>query len=438
MTSPVQPARALLQDIFAAAVGAADPLRVLPPLFPDPPAGRLIVLAAGKAAGASVVAAERHYLDTLHLAPERITGHGATRPGHRQPTQLIPVVEAGHPVPDAASFAAAEQALALAGAAGDDDLVLVLLSGGGSVNWSAPCRTLDFDATQHMTEELLRSGATVSEINAVRKHLSRIKGGRLAVAARPATIITLAISDVQRDDPSVIASGPTVSDRTTLREARTIVARYGIDAPPAIAAALNDPANETPKPGHPAFAKARYHIAARPTDALAAAAARAQEAGYEVISLGLIEGEARTVAADHATRIRALQGAGRRAVLLSGGELTVTVTGDGRGGPNQEYVLALALALKDTSGFVALAADTDGADGGNGAADDPAGAFADAGTLARGVACGLDPASFLARNNARGFLAQTGDLFVTGPTFTNVNDIRAVVIDSHRNASLHP
>jgi hydroxypyruvate reductase len=433
-----RPPRALLEDIFAAAVGAADPLRVLPPLFPDPPKGRLVVLAAGKAAAAAALAAEKHYLDTLGLAPDRLVGLAATRPGHVRPTRVIPVVEAGRQIPDDTSFAAAERALALAMAATEDDLVLVLLSGGGSVNWSAPCAPFGLEVTQSLTEALLRSGAAVHEINAVRKHLSLIKGGRLAAAARPAPTVTLAISDVGRDDPSVIASGPTVPDRTTLGDARAILARYGIEPPPVIAAALNDVANETPKPGRPAFANARYRIAARPADAVAAAAACVENAGYEVISLGLVDGEARIVGADHAAQVRALAAAGRRAVLLSGGELTVTVTGDGRGGPNQEYALALALALEGVGGYVALAADTDGVDGGAGAAGDPAGAFADPDTLARGRALGLDPASFLARNDAGGFLGRTGDLFVTGPTLTNVNDIRAVVIDSHRNASLHP
>jgi len=435
---PYTTQRALLQRLFDAAVGAADPLKVLPLHFPAPPRGRLIVLAAGKAAGAAALAAERHYLSSFGLEPERLTGLAVTRHGHGRPTRRIAVVEAGHPFPDAAGLAATEETLRLAQSAEADDLVLVLLSGGGSANWVAPSPPVTLDEKQAVTRALLRSGASIGEINAVRKHLSRIKGGRLAVAVRPAPLVTLAISDVPRDDPSVIASGPTVPDRTTLGDARGILERYGIEPPPAVAAALRDFDSETPKPGHPAFSTASYRIVARPADALAAAAAEARAAGFEVVSLGLVDGEARAVAADHAAQVRALQAAGARAVLLSGGELTVTVSGNGQGGPNQEYVLALAAALEGVDGFCALAADTDGADGGSGAPDDPAGAFCDATTLQRGAALGLDPASFLARNDARQFFGRIGDLLVTGPTFTNVNDIRAVVIDSLPTGSLHP
>jgi hydroxypyruvate reductase len=429
--------RALLRRLFDAAVAAADPARVLPPAFPPPPRGRLIVLAAGKAAGAAAAAAERHYLDNLALPPDRLAGLAVTRRGHGVATRHIRVVEAGHPVPDAAGLAATEETLQLAAAAGPDDLVLVLLSGGGSANWVAPAPGVTLAEQQAMTRALLRSGAAIGEVNAVRKHLSRIKGGRLAAVAAPAPILTLAISDTPGDDPAVIASGPTVPDPTTLADARTILARFGIAPPPAVAAALADPANESPKPGDAVFGNARYEIIARPADALAAAAATARAAGYEVVSLGLIDGEAREVARAHAAEVRALGDAGRRAVLLSGGELTVTVRGEGRGGPNQEYALALAMALRGVAGFAALAADTDGADGGSGAADDPAGAFCDAGTLARATARGLDPAPFLEANDARGFFGPLDDLLVTGPTLTNVNDIRAVLIDLPNDRSLH-
>ncbi|HVV93130.1 MAG TPA: DUF4147 domain-containing protein [Hyphomicrobiales bacterium] len=430
--------RAFLRSLFDAAVAAADPARLLPPLFPPPPQGRLIVLAAGKAAGSAAAAAERHYLDALRLDPARLAGIAVTRRGHGVPTRLLRVVEAGHPVPDAAGLAATEETLALAAGAGPDDLVLVLLSGGGSANWVAPAAGVTLAEKQATTRALLRSGAAIGDINAVRKHLSRIKGGRLAALARPAPILTLAISDVPGDDPAVIASGPTVPDPTTLADARAVLARFGIDPARAVAAALAEPANETPKPGDAAFAAARYHIIARPADALDAAAGAARAAGYEVVSLGLIDGEAREVARDHAAQARALAAAGRRAVLLSGGELTVTVRGNGRGGPNQEYILALAAALRSTPRFAAMAADTDGADGGSGEADDPAGAFCDDGTLARAAARGLDPAPFLDANDARGFFGPLGDLLVTGPTLTNVNDIRAVVIDLPNDRSLHP
>ena len=281
-----------------------------------------------------------------------------------------------------------------------------------------------------MTRALLRSGANIGEINTLRKHLSRIKGGRLAVAAQPARVVTLAISDVPGDDPAVIGSGPTVPDPSTLPDARAIVARYRLELPDAVTRALADPANETPKPDHPIFAATEYRLIARPADAFRAAERAARAAGYEPVMLGdRIEGEARAVAAEHAGLALALSSEGRRAVILSGGELTVTIRGRGRGGPNQEYALALAVALKGAPGIAALAGDTDGTDGGAGSADDPAGAAIDAGTLERARALGLDPAAFLADNDSTGFFARLGDLVRTGPTCTNVNDFRAIVVD---------
>ena len=340
------------------------------------------------------------------------------------------MIEAGHPVPDAAGLAAAERVLKLADTATADDLVLVLMSGGASANWIAPVDGLSFADKQAVTRALLRSGANIGEMNTVRKHLSRIKGGRLALRAHPARVVTLAISDVPGDDPAVIGSGPTVPDPSTLADARAVLTRYKLDVPPAVERALDDPANESPKPGHPAFASADYKLVAKPADAFRAVEAAVRAAGYECIMLGdRIEGEARTVAAEHASRAIALQREGRRAVMLSGGELTVTIRGKGRGGPNQEYALALALALKETAGIAALAADTDGTDGGGGAATDPAGAVVDAGTIPRAKALGLDPAKFLAENDSTGFFEQMGDLVMTGPTCTNVNDFRAIVVD---------
>jgi len=265
----------------------------------------------------------------------------------------------------------------------------------------------------------------------VRKHLSRIKGGRLAACARRARLVTLAISDVPGDDPAVIGSGPTVPDPTTLADARTILARYRLDLPETVMRALADPANETPKPGDPLFAATEFRLIARPADALEAAERAARAAGYECMMLGdRIEGEAREVAVAHAGIALDLKTQRRRAVLLSGGELTVTVRGDGRGGPNQEYALALALALAGQDGVSALAGDTDGTDGGAGRPDDPAGAFADGTTLARARALGLDPAAFLANNDSTALFAELGDLVMPGPTFTNVNDFRAIVIDT--------
>jgi glycerate 2-kinase len=421
--------RALLEGLFRAAVEAAHPAGVLPPNLPaPPPRGRLIVLAAGKAAGSMAEIAEHHYLP--QLPPGRLAGLAVTRHGYRRSTQHLPVIEAGHPLPDAAGLSATRRALALADAADADDLVLVLLSGGASANWIAPAAGLTLEEKQAVTRALLRSGAAIGEINAVRKHLSRIKGGRLAARAHPAGLVTLAISDVPGDDPAVIGSGPTVPDPTTLGDARAIVARYRLDLPAAAAHALNDPGNETPKPGEKVFAGSGYRIVARPADALRAAETRASAAGYECIMLGdRVQGEARETAAAHAKLARELAAQGRRAAILSGGELTVTLRGSGRGGPNQEYALALAVQLYGAPGIAALAADTDGTDGGGGSPDDPAGAFVDPTTPARARAAGLDPAAFLADNDSTGFFNGIGDLFRPGPTFTNVTDFRAIIVD---------
>jgi hydroxypyruvate reductase len=340
------------------------------------------------------------------------------------------VVEAGHPVPDEAGLKAADDSLRLAAEAEAGDLLLVLLSGGGSANWIAPADGVSFAQKQQVTRALLRSGAPIGEINTVRKHLSRIKGGRLARAGQRAGIVTLAISDVPRDDPSAIASGPTVPDPTTLADARAIAAKYDLSIDDAVRRALDDPANESCKPGDAAFAHARFEIIARPRQSLDAAIAIAAKAGYEIIDLGAdLEGEARDVAAEHARRALAARAQGKRVAILSGGELTVTVRGQGRGGPNQEYALALASLLKETPDISALAADTDGADGGAGSATDPAGAIIDQATFIKMKSLGLDPAAYLANNDASAFFAATGDLLLTGPTLTNVNDIRVILLD---------
>ena len=422
-------ASVLLESLFRAAVEAAHPAAVLPPNLPEPPPrGRLIILAAGKAAGSMTEIAERHYL--ARLPRGRLAGLAVTRHGYGRPTRDIPVIEAGHPLPDAAGISATKRALALADAADADDLVLVLLSGGASANWIAPAAGLALEEKQAVTRALLRSGAAIGEMNAVRKHLSRIKGGRLAARAHPAKLVTLAISDVPGDDPAVIGSGPTVPDPTTLGEARAIVARYRLDLPDAVTRALDDPGNETPKPGDKVFAGSSYLIVARPADALRAAETRASAAGYECIVLGdRLQGEAREVAAEHARLAIELSTQGRRAAILSGGELTVTLRGGGRGGPNQEYALALAVHLAGAPGITALAADSDGTDGGGGGPDDPAGAFVDPTTNARARAAGLDPAAFLADNDSTGFFNGVGDLFKPGPTFTNVTDFRAIIVD---------
>jgi glycerate 2-kinase len=422
--------RPLLRAMFDAAVAAAHPDVVLAAHLRPVPKGRVICLAAGKGAAAMAAAAERHYLDALELDPALLSGIATTRHGHGVPTRRIRVVEAGHPVPDEAGLKAADDTLRLAAEATADDLLLVLISGGGSANWIAPVDGVTFAQKQQVNRALLRSGAPIGEMNIVRKHLSRIKGGRLARAGQRAEIVTLAISDVPHDDPSAIASGPTVPDPTTLADARALVAKYNLAVDDAVRRALDDPKNESCKPGDPAFARATFELIARPKASLDAAVKLAKNAGYAIIELGAdLEGEARDVAADHARLALMARSEGQRLAILSGGELTVTVRGNGRGGPNQEYALALAALLRDVPGISALAADTDGADGGAGSATDPAGAMIDQTTFAKMQSLGLDPKAYLENNDATGFFAQTGDLLLTGPTLTNVNDVRVILVE---------
>ncbi len=422
--------REFLVGLYRTAVAAAHPATCLPPLLPAPPSGRVILLAAGKAAGSMAETAEEIFFGRFRLERARLVGVAVARHGYGRPTRVVEMIEAGHPIPDAAGLQAAERALALADSGGPNDLVLVLMSGGASANWIAPVPGISFEDKQSVTRALLRSGAAINEINCVRKHLSRIKGGRLARHAYPAELLTIAISDVPGDDPAVIGSGPTVPDPSTLEEARAIVAKYELVLAPSIARALADPANETPKPGDAIFAGSRFMLAARPADSLRAAEAAVRAAGFECAMLGdRVEGEARAVAKEHAALARSLRAQGKRAVILSGGELTVTIRGQGRGGPNQEYALALAIALAGMPAVAALAGDTDGTDGGAGLPTDPAGALVDGETAARAQAAGLDPAVFLADNDSTGFFAGLGDLLRPGPTFTNVNDFRAIVVD---------
>lgn len=427
MNSP----RTFLNELYRIAVAAAHPASCLVQRLPDPPSGRIVLLAAGKAAGSMTEIAERHYLDDLRLPSSRLIGTAVTRRGYARPTRMIRITEAGHPVPDNASLAAAEQALSLAASATADDLVLVLLSGGASANWVAPAAGLSFAEKQAVNRALLKSGAAIGEINAVRKHLSRIKGGRLGRLAYPARVVTLAVSDVSGDDPAVIGSGPTVPDPTTLSDARAVLARFGLNASEAVGRALSDPANETPKPQDPVFDRSAFRLITRPKEAFRAAEAAIRAQGYDYIFLGdRIEGEAREVAAVQARIARDIQAQGRCGVIVSGGELTVTIRGKGRGGPNQEYALALAQELRATPGIAAVAGDTDGTDGGSGSPDDPAGAFVDDTTLARARRLGLDPAAFLAENDSTAFFERLGDLLQPGPTFTNVNDFRAILVGS--------
>ena len=304
------------------------------------------------------------------------------------------------------------------------------MSGGASALWTAAVDGVSLSEKQQVTRGLLASGARISEINCVRKHLSRIKGGRLAHAAAPAKLVTLAISDVPGDDPSAIGSGPTVGDATTLADARRILDDYNVVVPDPIAAALRDDRNETPPPDDHSFANSQYILVARPAGALTAAAKVAKDLGYQIQILGdAIEGEARDVAQEHAALARECKARGERTALLSGGEVTVTVTGSGRGGPNQEYALALVDALEGEDAVSALAADTDGTDGGEGSAEDPAGAIVDPTTPQRAAKLGLNPANFLQANDSTSFFRELGDLLITGPTRTNVNDFRVILVD---------
>jgi hydroxypyruvate reductase len=423
------PHTGFLRALYDRAVAAAHPAVCLPPHLPAVPEdGRIVVVGAGKADAAMAVAAEAHYRAAGVL--DRVAGFVTTRHGFKLPTAHIGVVEAAHPVPDAAGIEAARRSLELVASAGPRDLVLVLLSGGASALWSAPVAGVSFEDKQALTKALLKSGATISEINTVRRHLSRIKGGRLAAAAHPARLVTLAISDVPGDVPAAIGSGPTVADPTTLADARAILGRFGIEPPASIAAALADPANETLKPASPALANATFAIVARPQASLEAAADLARKAGYEIDVLGdSLEGEAREVGRAHATLALAAKAKGRRVAILSGGEFTVTVTGTGAGGPNQEYALGLALGLGGVPGISALAADTDGIDGGGGRADDPAGAVVLPDTLARARFRHIDAASYLGNNDSTAFFRAVDGLVEIGPTQTNVNDFRVILVD---------
>ncbi len=401
--------RELLQASWRAAVAAADPLQILPPHLPQPPRGRTFVAAAGKAAASMALAVERAW------PPEApLEGIAVTRYRHGLPMRRIRVVEAGHPVPDEAGERAARELLDRARGLGEDDLLLALVSGGGSSLLALPAEGVSMAGLKAVTSQLLRSGASIQEINTVRKHLSAILGGRLAAASR-ARVLALIISDVTGDDPSDIASGPCAPDPTTCDDARAILLRYGIAPPGAF--------SESPKPGGPAFARMENRVIATAKRSLQAAAEVFREQGIEPVDLGdRITGEAREVAAGMAARVRTTRGP---AALISGGECTVTVRGaGGRGGRCAEFLLALAIELDGLPGVHAIAVDTDGIDG----TEDNAGAFLAPDTLVRARAAGLDARARLAANDSHGFFSALGDLLVTGPTRTNVNDYRAIVI----------
>ena len=414
-TASTPASASLLRGMFDASVASAQPERCVPPHLPEPDGRRLVVVGAGKAVAGMARAVEEHWDGPL-------SGVVVTRYGYGVPCERIEVLEASHPVPDAAGAAAAQRILATLSALGEQDRALVLISGGASALLSMPAPGLTLEDKQTVNQALLRSGANITEMNCVRKHLSAIKGGRLAAAAYPAPLLTLAISDVPGDDLSVIGSGPTVADATTYADARAILERYGIEPPPAVARHLREAREETPKPGDPRLAHCETVLVATPAMALEAAAAAARRQGLSVVMLGdAVEGEARAVAAEQA---RLARRSGPGTVLLSGGEVTVTVTGNGRGGPNTEFALALALELDGAPGVWAIACDTDGIDG----TEDNAGALVRPDTLARAAAARLDAAASLADNDGYAFFAALGDLVITGPTLTNVNDFRAILL----------
>ena len=412
----------LLRRLFAAAVAAADPARAVAAALPAAPAGRTLVIGVGKAAAAMAAAVEAQW-------PQPLEGLVITRYGHAVPTSRIAVIEAGHPIPDAVGLEGAHRMAALSANLSADDLVLCLVSGGGSALLPLPPAGLTLADLQSVSRALLASGANIREMNCVRKHLSQLQGGRLAARCAPARVVTLLISDVPGDDPADIASGPTVADPSSCGDALRVLDHYDIRAPQRVRAFLESGRDETIKPGDPRLARATHRVIAAPNLALAAAARLARDHGVEPLILGdAIEGEAREVGRDHARLACQVAARGeplpRPCVLLSGGETTVTVRHPGRGGRNGEYLLGAMLELGGVAGVYALAADTDGIDG----TGDNAGARLAPDSVARAAALGLDPRACLEANDSYTLFAALGDLVVTGPTRTNVNDFRALLI----------
>ena len=418
----IEDPRKLLESMFDAAIKAALPQKSLRKFLPEPPRGRTIVVGCGKAAAPMVNAVESRWNGPLE-------GLVVTRYGHRVKTRKIEVVEAAHPVPDMAGREAAERILQMVRGLSADDLVLFLVSGGGSALLTLPAPGITLADKQAINRALLKSGANITEMNCVRKHLSAVKGGRLAAAAHPARVVTQAISDIPGDDPAVIASGPTAADVTTVADAGAILRKYRITEPGSVVAHLEAAAEETPKPGDPRLANTELRMIATPQMSLEAAARVARRAGVKPLILGdAIEGEAREVARVHAGITRQVLRHGQPVkapcVLLSGGETTVTVHGHGRGGRNVEFLLALTVALEGAPDVWALAGDTDGIDG----TEDNAGAVVTPDALSRAAAAGMDAKAMLADNDGYSFFSGLGDLVVTGPTLTNVNDFRAILI----------
>jgi glycerate 2-kinase len=427
--------REFLLALYQAAVQRALPLHNTAAYLPEPPKGRTIVLGAGKAGGAMAQAVEAHWPTDAPLEGLVVTRYHHTPPRPEGLKQRIEVVEASHPVPDAAGLAAAQRIMAMTQGLTQDDLVLCLISGGGSALLTLPVDGLDFADKQRINQDLLNSGANIGEMNCVRKHLSQIKGGRLAAACAPARVVTLTISDVPGDDPSVIASGPTMPDATTCQDALSILQRYSIEIPTLVRDKLERGTLETPKPGDAIFEGNVVHMTATPQQSLEAAAALAHAAGLNAYILSdELEGESREVGKVHAALARAAaRGTGaftKPCVILSGGETTVTIRprkpdqAKGRGGRAGEFCMGLAVALQGAEGVYALAADTDGIDG----VEDNAGAFVTPDTLQRALQKGMKVGDYLDRNDAYGYFSAIDDLVMTGPTHTNVNDFRVLLI----------
>ena len=416
-----------LRALFDQAVASANPENCIPQHLPEPPKGRTLLVAAGKAAASMARAVEKNW-----PADKPLSGTALTRYGHSIACNRIEVIEAAHPVPDNRGHEAASKLLVKVEQLGSDDLLLFLVSGGGSALLALPAPGISLEEKKSINKSLLMSGAPIGEMNTVRKHLSAIKGGRLAAATAPARIVTLAISDVPHDDPSTIASGPSVPDTTTSADAIELLERYNIALPASIRSHLESPASATPKPGNPVFQNTKFVMVATPSMMLESVVQDCRESDINVTTLGAdIEGESRNVAEEHAElAINQAQG-GKRGLILSGGETTVTVDGPaGRGGRNCEYLLALAIALNEAQGIHAIAADTDGIDG----SEDNAGAIIRPDTLSRARDLGLDANAYLEAHDSYSFFERLDDLIMTGPTRTNVNDFRAIWV-SQRSAT---
>ena len=412
----------ILRKLFDTAVAAANPTLCLPSFLPQSPEGRTLVVGAGKASAVMAQSIESHWNGAL-------SGLVITRYDYGQTCKHIDVVEAAHPVPDQIGLNAAKRIMQLVSQLGTNDLCIALMSGGASSLLTLPADGLTLADKQEVNRALLRSGATISDMNCIRKHLSAVKGGRLAAQVAPARLVTLLISDVPGDNPDVIGSGPTVPDQTTFEDALRIVKKFNIELPRSVARYLERGELETPKPGDPIFQGSEVHIIARPAASLKAAAKKAREVGLNVLLLSdSLEGVAHQVAKDHAKLALAVrEGSGPvvpPALIISGGELTVKLLGNGRGGPNSEYMLAMAIALNEADGIHAIACDTDGIDG----SENNAGAIISPSTLRRGTEAGVNPHNHLIDNDSYSFFKALNDLIITGPTYTNVNDFRAILV----------